>query len=248
MGIARLLAKAWIAVSLYAAAAALLLSFQGSSDPWGTLGAVAGCTALFVAAGLVFVAGYGLSSGRAGFLKYVRQFPPRFAPGFNEAVFCGFAVLSFLDQAFFAPAHLTGAFTEYLERAMYFAVPGQRAFADMAGVCLIDGGRIFASAFAWFLALVFLLSALSRLKRTAARIRRERKLAGAAHGEGPAAVLLAAATIAGIQFCYVGSGYALLPCSLTTGIAGTLLIGLAPLMLAYAFSAMLAILLSDGEG
>jgi hypothetical protein len=249
MGIARLLAKAWVVICCYAGALALNLALQGSSDPWGDAVSIGVALLLFLAMGLLFASGYGVLSGhvRLSKLRALYPSPSQFAPGFNETVFLGFVILSFVDQAFFAPSHLTGIVTEALERAIYFAVPGQRALADVAASCMLDGGRIFASAFSWFLALIYLCSALSRVGLTAGLIRLERSRNPEALGNGAAAVFISVVALVGIQFLYIGSGYYLLPCSLMEGLPGALIIGLAPLLLAYAVAATLAMLIACGK-
>lgn len=247
MGMARLLAKAWILVCLYAGAYALIVVLEGGAD---VLDAVAGlgiCVALFAAMGLLFAGGYGLSAGHDWLTLFKRIKPSHFIPGFNDAVFAGFVVLSFADQVLFAPAHLSGIVTDALERAIFFAIPGQRALVAGLQPCMIDGGRVFASAFAWFLAIVYLCSALSRLRLAAGILRLERAGHPEALGATPFAFLLGMAAIAGIQFFLVGSGYALLPCSALAGLAGALVAGLAPLMLAYLIVAAVTALLASGK-
>jgi hypothetical protein len=249
MELTRLLAKAWTLSCLYAGAVALNSAFAGSSDVPAALIAIAGTVLLFLAMGLVFAAGGLFLSGRASMLKrkWWRKHPFRLECGFDEGVFVVFAVLSFADQAFFAPRHLSGAVTTALEQAIYFAVPGQRAFVGLARPCLFDGGRIFASAFSWSLALIYLGSTLSRLKLRVARIRLRRAAAPAAAGGRVDTVFLSVATIAGIQLLYVGSGYTFMPCSMLAGVAGALVVGLAPLMLAYAAVACLSLLCAAGK-
>lgn len=244
MRLARLMAKAWVAVCLYAGAASLSLALPASADGWRTAAAILGGMALYLAMGLAFVAGGLLLSGHAVMLRqdWRRAHPWRFGFGFDDAVFVVFAVLSFLDLAFFSPVHLTSVATIAVERAAYFAVPGQRAFVAMARPCLFDGGRIFASAFTWCLAIVYLGSALSRLKERVAELRLLKAIRPDLVGGRFEGIVLGAASVAGIQFLYVGAGYALLPCSLLTGVEGALLLGLAPLMLAYAVQAALTYL------
>lgn len=249
MGLARLIARAWVAVCLYAGAMALRFEASASADSVSTLISVVGCTALFLAMGLVFTGGGIFLSGHAGILKrrWRRTHPWRFGCGFDEAVFIAFAVVSFLDLAFFAPEHLSAPMTVAVERAAYFAVPGQRAFVSLARPCLFDGGRILTSAVSWCLAIVYLGSALSRLKRRAG----ERRLLAAVRpdlvgGRGEA-ILLAAVSVVGIQLLYVGSAYGWLACSFYTGVAGALLVGLAPLMLAYAIVEALTLLSIGAE-
>ena len=60
-----------------------------------------------------------------------------------------------------------------MERAIATIVPGQRALEYVMS-CGLDGGRIFASALAWLLAIIYAGSALSRLRLAAGIIRIER--------------------------------------------------------------------------
>jgi hypothetical protein len=59
-------------------------------------------------------------------------------------------------------------------------------------------------------------------------------------------LLLGALAVVGIQFLFVGTAFTFLPCSAYTETGGALLIGLAPLMLAYLILAALANLLASG--
>lgn len=248
MGIARLLAKAWIAVCLYAGADALKLTLEGGLDATGGALAVAVSVLLFAAMGLMFVAGFGLSVEHGGLRRMVRIDPSHLIPGFDEIAFVLFAVLSFVNQAWFAPAHLSGSIVEGLEQAIRFVVPGQRALEAAVHPCMIDGGRLFASSFSWFLALIYLCSAASRIGLTAALMRMERRRHFCVLGERSQAFAVGAVALIGVQLLYVGSLYALLPCGALAGLSGALIVGLAPLMLAYAVIAALASLLACDKG
>src|ERR1700683_516372 len=105
MGAARLLAKGWIAFCVFAGAHALqraLAAYVPLSQAAASIGV---CVVLFVAMGLLFVGGYGASSGLGGF---TRLRPRYFLPGFNEIVFVVFAAAVFLVQILFAPGHGVG--------------------------------------------------------------------------------------------------------------------------------------------
>ena len=247
MGVARLLAKGWVLVCLFAGAHALRIALQSGDDPAAAVPYVLVCVALFSAMGLLFVIGYGASAGHSGLALLKRLKPIHFIPGFNELVFAIFVCLSFIDQAFVAPANLSGRVIEGLEAAIHFVVPGQRALVAALGYCTLDGGRVFGSAFTWLLAIIFLGSALSRLGLTAGLIRLE--CTARPHMQSPTinALVLGVAAILGIQFLYIGSAILFLPCSAYTDISGALLIGLAPLMLAYSIFAALAWLLASGH-
>ena len=108
----------------------------------------------------------------------------------------------------------------------------------------MDGGRIFAAAFTWLLAVIYLASACSRLKLQAGIIRLERNTRPEGLGPTLRAFLLGMVAVVGIQFLFVGSAYPWFHCSAFADITGALLIGLAPLMLAYLIVAALATLLA----
>lgn len=200
------------------------------------------CTALFAAMGLLFAGGYAAATehGHAQPLKLAQLLP-----SFDGLVFATFAILSLANQTVFAPEIMQNPLAEALQSAVTFAVPGQRALEN-ALQCGLDGGRIFASAFTWLLAIVYLASAASRLRLTAGLIRLERVKRPEALGATVLALLLGVAAVVGIQFLYVGSAFAFLPCSAYTEITGALLIGLAPLVLAHLIVAALANLLASG--
>ena len=245
MGIARLLAKGWIVFCLFAGAHALRYALlQG--QPLEALPAIVICALLFLAMGLLFVGGFGASAAHFGITPWLRRFRPHhLLPGFNEAVFFIFVVLSFLNQAFVAPGYIGHAGEGALQNAIYFAVPGQRALVYALENCTMDGGRVFAAAFAWLLAIVYLASAASRLKLQAGLIRLESGDAPQLLGPTVRAFLFGVVAVVGIQFLFVGSAYPWLNCSAFADITGALLIGLAPLMLAYLIVAALASLLAS---
>src|SRR5258705_589499 len=176
MGMARLLAKGWIIFCLFAAAHALRLNLQQGQSLGSSLPGIGICALLFIAMGLLFVGGFGASAGHIRKEPWLgRLRPHHLIPGFDESVFRAFVILSFLNQAFFAPANID-RFTvghlpdpifravDELQAAIYFVVPGQRALVSVLEGCTMDGGRVFAAAFAWLLAGIYLASAASRLK------------------------------------------------------------------------------------
>ena len=244
MGIARLLAKAWIVFCLFAGAHALRFAVT-TGMPGPSLAAIAICMVLFAAMGLLFAGGFGVSAGMPGTSFKARLGFHHFMPGFNEIVFLSFVVLSFVDQVWFAPLDLQSPVVVALERAIYFAVPGQRALVQSLDACSLDGGRLFAAAFAWLLAIIYLGSACSRLKLTAGIIRLERNTRPEGLAPAVRAFCLGLVAVVGVQFLFVGSAYPWLNCSAFDNITGALLIGLAPLMLAYLVVAALATLLAS---
>jgi hypothetical protein len=245
MGIARLLAKGWIVFCLFAGAHAVRLSLLQGAAPGTALPPILICAALFLAMGLLFVGGFGVSAGHADTPWPRRLRPSHLIPGFNEAVFLAFVLLSFLNQALVAPGIIDLGGAGALSNAIYFVVPGQRALVSALGGCTLDGGRIFASAFAWLLAIVFLASAASRLRLQAGLIRLEAGERPQLLGPTLRAFLFGVVAVVGIQFLFVGSAFPWLACSAFADITGALLIGLAPLMLSYLIVAALASLMAS---
>jgi|HubBroStandDraft_4_1064222.scaffolds.fasta_scaffold248646_2 hypothetical protein len=247
MGIARLLAKGWIIFCLFAGAHALRLSLLSGLPLDSSIVAIGICALLFMAMGLLFVGGFGASAGHfAGASPWLARFrPSHLIPAFNEAVFLIFVVLSFLNQAFLAPANIDRDGAGALQNAIYFVVPGQRALVASLEACTMDGGRVFAAAFAWLLAIIYLASATSRLRLQAALIRLEAGDRPQALGPTLRAFLFGIVAVVAIQFLFVGSAYPWLNCSAFADITGALLIGLAPLMLAYLIVAALASLMAS---
>ena len=116
MGIARLLAKGWIIFCLFAAAHGLRLALLQGQTLASSLPAIGIYALLFIAMGLLFVGGFGVSAGHIGGTPWVQRFKPHhLIPGFNEAVFCIFVVLSFLNQAFVAPGNIDREVVGYLQ-------------------------------------------------------------------------------------------------------------------------------------
>jgi hypothetical protein len=246
MGIARLLAKGWIIFCLFAAAHALRFSLMAGAPLQSSFAAVGICALLFMAMGLLFVGGFGVSAAHISGTPWIKRFKPHhLIPGFNEGVFFAFVVLSFLSQAFVAPLAMTGGAGEALQNAIYFVVPGQRTLVTALEGCTMDGGRVFAAAFAWLLAVIYLASATSRLRLQAGLIRLEAGERPQPLGPTLRAFLFGIVAVVGIQFLFVGSAYPWLNCSAFADVTGALLIGLAPLMLAYLIVAALASLLAS---
>jgi hypothetical protein len=245
MGIARLLAKGWIVFCLFAGAHALRLALISGQPLDSSLVAIAICALLFMAMGLLFVCGFGVSAGLPQRETWRSLQRHHLIPGFNEIVFLIFVALSFFNQAFIAPQSISQGAAGALNSAIYFVVPGQRALVTALQGCTLDGGRIFAAAFAWLLAIIYLASAVSRLRLAAGLIRLEAGRRAQALGPTLRAFLFGAAAVVGIQFLFVGSAYPWLNCSAFADITGAVLIGLAPLMLSYLIVAALASLLAS---
>lgn len=242
MGVGRLLAKGWLVFCFFSGGHALRLALASGSEPFH---AVIVPTLLFAAMGLLFIGGFGASAGWSG-RNFIERFRPHhLMPGFNETVFVAFAILSFANQIAFAQSYITGDIADGLRLAIYFVVPGQRELFQGMAPCGLDGGRVFASAFTWLLAIIYLASTVSRLKLAAGLIRLEYMQRPGSLGPRTLAVVLGVCAIIGIQLFFLGSIFPFLPCSFYTGISGELLIGLAPLMLAYAIYAALATLLAS---
>ncbi len=246
MGAARLLARGWIVFCLYAAGHALRLALAAGMPAAFAAQQIGVCVALFGAMGILFIGGYGLSSGLSVPLSLSRLRPTHLWPRFNELVFVVFALLAFTVQTGFAPSHLQGAAVDALRGAMHFAVFGQRALELKLTACSLDGGRVLSSAFAWLLAFIYLCSALSRIRLAAGIVRMERRMRPEALGAQALALALGIASIIGIQALYVGSAYELLPCRIEAGLFGDTLIGIGPLMLSYLIVAAITNLLALG--
>jgi hypothetical protein len=244
MGIARLLAKAWVVFCLVAGAHALRIALASGLPLPSSAFAIGICVILFAAMGLLFAGGFGVAGGAPGTPLIDKMAPAKLVPGFNEIVFLVFLVLSFLVQVFVAPATTDQGASGALESAIYFAVPGQRDLVYSLAMCSMDGGRVFAAAFTWLLAIIYLASAASRLRLVAGIMRLERAARPEVLGPTLRAFLLGVAAVVGIQFLFVGSAYPWFQCSAYTDITGALLVGLFPLMLAYLIVAALASLMA----
>ena len=245
MGVARLLAKGWVVFCLFAAAHGINLALAQGDTPLAAVQEVVICLLLFGAMGLLFIGGFGASSGGTSTLV-ARLKPRHLMPGFNETVFVAFVVLSFLVQIFLSSPAKGGPVADALQNAMYFVVPGQHALAARLIACTLGHDRIYAlalsSAFAWLLSVIFVASALSRIGLTAGILRLERTLRPSSFGPTLLAAMYGLVAIVSFQLLYVGTAFIWLDCGIFTGIAGSLLTGLAPLMLAYLIVAALATL------
>jgi hypothetical protein len=248
MGVARLFAKGWIVFCVFAAAHGLRLAIVRGEAPADAISEVVLPVLLFLAVGLVFVLGYATSGNLRALPAALEGIKPsRFLPGFNDLVFVGFLATSFMNQVFIAPTEMDSPVARAISAAVAAIVPGQAAFQDQLGDCSLDGGRIFSSAFAWILALVFVASAVSRIRLTAGVIRMEWAARPEPLGGLTLAIVLGLLSIAGIQLLLVGDMYPWLPCGAFMDISGALLIGLAPLMLAYLVVAAIATALATGR-
>lgn len=240
MGVARLLAKGWVVFCLFAGAHAFNLALGRGEAPFDAFQAIAICTLLFAAMGLLFVGGFGASAGMAAIRARLQL--RHLVPGFNEMVFIAFVILSLVNQIVVAPATIGGSIATAIQNTMDVAVPGQHALASALGAHGLDGGRQFASAFAWLLAIIYVASAVSRINLAAGIIRLERALRPGPFGPTLLAALYGAVAIIGFQLLYVGSVYPWLDAAAFTDITGAVLIGLMPLLLAYLIVAALAAL------
>jgi hypothetical protein len=239
MGVARLLAKGWIVFCIFACANTVSrLAVAG----WPLLSAIQSSVIpgfLFGAMGLLFIVGYGISSGHLP----SRLVLASWMPGFNEIVLVTFLLASFLFQTM--PGHIGWGLPDALQAAMGFAVPSQRALAGVLVQCDLSTALIVPAALAWLLAFIFIGSAISRLRISAGLVRLERKRRIEPLGPSGVALVTGFAAVAGIQLLYIGSLFRLLPCNVLGGVFGDLLIGAAPLMLAYLCAAALVNLLAS---
>jgi hypothetical protein len=243
MGVARLLAKVWIVLCLFAGAHALTQMMGAGEEPLDAFAHTGVSTLLFLAMGLLFITGYGAS--RPGVTRHLKA--EHLLPHFTDSIFLLFAVLSFVNQIWIAPHFATGPLSDQIENALGFAVPGQRALTHALVPCSLDGGRIFASATAWILAFVLFGSSLSRLRLAAGILRIERNRSPEPLGAGTVALLFGALAVVGIQLLFVGTAFQFTPCVIYTTVPGEVLIGLGPLMLAYVILAALTSLLATGS-
>jgi hypothetical protein len=246
MGVARLLAKAWIAFCLFAGAHATAAALAHGAMLAPALQQVGLCTALFGAMGLLFVGGYAASATHSGMAAVARLRLHHVMPGFDEIVFGVFAIAVFAVQVSYAPAHPAGGAVGALTAAIRFAIPGQAALEQTLGACGLDGGRTASSAFAWLVAFVFLGSALSRIRMEAALVRLERKGRPEILGATGLVFALGVASVVAIQMLFMGTAYLLIPCWILASLPGAVLIGLGPLSLAYLIKAALTDLLALG--
>jgi hypothetical protein len=242
MGMARLLAKSWVAFCLFAGAHSLNLA-MADATPAEALSTAGVCTALFVAMGLLFIGGYGAATAHG--IDTAEWRADRLLPSFGDVVFFIFVGLSFANQVLVAPDVMESDVAVAVKLSMHALVPGQRAFEQTLD-CGLDGGRVFASSFAWLLAFIYLASSVSRLRLTAGLIRLERDRRPEPLGAQAVAFMLGAIAIVGIQLLFVGSIFAFTPCGAYAELGGAVLIGLGPLMLAYVIAAALAHLLAVG--
>ena len=239
MGLARLLAKGWVVFCCFATGHTIARTLaSNTAASMSALQAAVIPGSLFCAMGLLFIGGYAVSSGHIS----LRLRPAAFVPGFNEIVALAFLVMIFLLQTSVAPVpeQISAAF----QSAMRFAVPGQHVLELALARCSIERIVPFCAAAAWLLAFIYLGSAVSRLRISAALLQLERKRLSEPLGPSGNALVLGIAAIAGIQLVFVGSLFRLLPCKALSGILGDVLVGAAPVMLAYLAAAALANLLA----
>jgi hypothetical protein len=243
MGAARLLAKAWVVFCLFAGAHAVAAALR-SGTPWPqALLQIGLCIVLFVPMGLLFIGGFGFAGGVG---KFSRLRPIHLAPGFNEIVFVVFVVASFVMQVVFASQKNLVGVLGALQAALRFVVPGQRALEETLAACPAQDGVAISSAFAWLLALIYLGSALSRVRLAAGIVRLERKSQPEMFGETPLAAVLGILALVGIQLLFFGTGYGLVPCGAYTSVIGSVMVGLGPLLLSYLVMAAVVNLLALG--
>lgn len=235
MGVARLVAKGWIVFCLFAAAHAIHMHLATPAYA----PAIIVSMLLFAAMGLLFATGYGVSARDGTKPLLERLKPHHLMPDFNGIVFMIFVVLSWLNQILFSPLHPIGTGVSPIVNAIGFAVPGQNALLVALAPCAPDGGRVFASAFAWILAIIFVASAISRIRLAAGLLRLERTTRSEVLGAPVHAAVLGVAAIAGIQLFFIGNAYPWFGCQILAGLPGAVIIGLVPLLLAYLIVAAL---------
>ena len=249
MGVARLLAKGWVVFCLFAGGHALVQELAHGAGIVVALQSVTITVALFGAMGLLFIAGFGASASQNAPLL-LRMKPRHFIPSFDDTVFIAFVILSFAVQVYFVHEVGNTAAGRGVQTAMFSVVPGLRALSTRFAQCNDDPGLAYSVslsfAVAWLLAIVFVASAVSRIRLTAGLLRLERALRPTSFGPTVLAVLYGAVAIVGIQLLFVGSLYAWLSCTTLSGIGLLLLTGCGPLMLAYLIVAALVTLKASG--
>jgi hypothetical protein len=248
MGVARLLAKGWIVFCLFAGAHGIDIALERGGDPLPAVQFAAVCVFLFGAMGLLFVAGFGAASGAVP--SWSRLKPRHVLPRFDGIIFLVFVAVIFAVQAFFVSAIGTSVPAQAVQKAMYFVLPGVRQIVARLNACGVDQNHIYyvqlASAVAWLLAIVYVASASSRINLNAGLMRLERARQRSSFGPTLSAALYGIVAIVGIQLLLMGSAYPFIGCRTFGGIAGALLTGLAPLMLAYLIVAALVTLKASG--
>jgi hypothetical protein len=244
MGVARLLAKGWIVFCLFAGAHGIDIALVRGGNPLAAAQFAGVCVFLFGAMGLLFVAGFGAASGAAP--SWSRLKLRHLLPRFDGIMFLVFVAAVFALQAFFLWSIGASAPAQALQKAMYFLIPGVRQIVVRLNACGVDQNHIYyvqlASAVAWLLAIVYVASAASRISLNAGLVRLERVRQHSSFGPTLSAALYGIVAIIGIQLLLMGSVYPFIGCRAFGGIAGALLTGLAPLMLAYLIVAALVTL------
>ncbi len=242
MGWARLLAKGWVLFCLYAAVLALAQNFGAAH-----IGNLLIAASLFLAMGVLFAVGYGLSghnSVRA--LLYSVQ-AHHLLPDFNRLIFLIFILLSLITQILLLHnPHPIPLWLGWIAGAMQI-IPGQHALLQALAPCAAPQQSallLHGAAVSWLLALIYLASSLSRIRLAAGLIRLERSARGESAGAAWHTALLGLAGIIGIQLFGLGSVYGWTLCQSLTGLPGQVLTGLAPLMLAYLLGTALTAALS----
>jgi hypothetical protein len=252
MGVARLLAKGWVAFCLFAGAHALQFALRAGTAPLAATVSVSVCVILFGAMGLLFIGGFGMSSGNFKQPLLAHTSWRDLLPGFDASVFFLFAAVSFAVQVYFIPAIGQGAVGNAVLKALYVVVPGMTALVARLNTCPIieTASNVYslalASAFAWLLAFIYAASALSRIGLSAGLLRLENTVHPSGFSPTLLAVIYFITAIIGLQLLYVGSLYRLLSCSAFTGVSGAVILGLAPLLLAHVVVAALTTLRASG--
>ena len=236
---------------LYAGAQALNLALLKGAQPQDAAAPLAIFVLLFGAMGLLFIAGFGASAGGSIAQVLRRMKPSHFLPSFDGMVFILFVLLSFAAQAVYVSVVGSAAIAAVaLQKAIYAIVPGEAALDDRLLACHYPQVPAYSvlilSSVAWLLGIVYVASAISRIGLTAGLLRLERALRPSSFSPTILAALYGVVAIVAFQLLYVGSAYPFLPCSALGDITGTLLIGLAPLMLAYLIVAAAATLKASG--
>ncbi len=233
MGIARLLAKGWIVFCLFAGGARLAPR-PGQRRAAGAIAVRGGHLRDSVRRHGPVVRRRLRRLGRIARHPFkARLGLHHLMPGFNEIVFLFSSVLSFVNQVWFAPRNLAGDVVGPLERRSISSCRASARWSRrwMPAAWMAGASSPPPSPGCWRWSIWPRPARGSNCRRASSGWSATPR----PEGLGPSirAFCLGVVAVVGVQFLFVGSAYPWLNCSAFDDITGALLIGLAPLMLAY---------------